>query len=287
MLLYFHKDPQGGNFGDELNPWLWHRLFPGMFSGELYHDPRLRGEFGEGEPLFVGIGTLINARVPARNPKIVFGSGMGYGDPPHLDSSWEIRFVRGPLTAERLQLPAGKAIADPAILAADHFERTDGVARDMAYMPHCASIRAGEWDQICADVGLRFIDPRWPAQQVLESISRTSVLLTEALHGAILADAFRIPWVPIKTQPAILDFKWLDWCRSIGVGYAPVQFVSLWKPGPRAFDRVKHDVKKRIARRQLRRLMRDHRPLLSDDRTLGGIRERLAEQVEQLAAQKR
>jgi succinoglycan biosynthesis protein ExoV len=278
MLLYFHKDP-GGNFGDDLNPWLWNRLFPGLFSGELYHDPRQRTPFADDEPLFVGIGTLLNSRIPARNPKIVFGSGVGYGDAPPLDATWRIRFVRGPLTAEVLKLPASMAIADPALLAADRFTPDVPRVRDIAYMPHCASIRSGEWDAVCAEAGVRLIDPRWPVERVLQSIANTSVLLTEALHGAILADAFRVPWVPVRTQPAVLEFKWQDWCRSIGVNYAPVALCSLWKPQGGTFNRAKYVVKKRLAQHQLQRLVRSHRPLLSHTSTLADIKDRLAEQV--------
>lgn len=78
MLLYFHKDPLG-NFGDDLNPWLWPRIFPQTFSGEVFHDPALRQSVPDGETLFPGIGTLLN-----------FGSNTGYGTPPTIDDRLEI-----------------------------------------------------------------------------------------------------------------------------------------------------------------------------------------------------
>jgi len=74
VLLYYHQDPQR-NFGDDLNPWLWQRLLPGQFSGTVAHDPRARGVVADDEVLFVGIGTLINTRVPTGPRKVVFGSG--------------------------------------------------------------------------------------------------------------------------------------------------------------------------------------------------------------------
>ncbi len=33
MRLYYFKDPRG-NFGDDLNPWLWKQLWPELQQGE-------------------------------------------------------------------------------------------------------------------------------------------------------------------------------------------------------------------------------------------------------------
>src|SRR5882762_4159193 len=117
MLLYYHKDPKG-NFGDDLNPWLWDRLLPGFFRGDFPHEPKLRNACPDGETLFIGIGTLLNRdrNIPEGPRKIVFGSGSGYGPPPVIDASWDISCVRGPLTAEMLGLDKSLAVTDPAVL---------------------------------------------------------------------------------------------------------------------------------------------------------------------------
>jgi succinoglycan biosynthesis protein ExoV len=41
------------------------------------------------------------------------------------------------------------------------------------------------------------------------------------MHGAILADAFRVPWIAVSSSRSINSFKWNDWARSLGVTYAP------------------------------------------------------------------
>jgi len=46
-------------------------------------------------------------------------------------------------------------------------------------------------------------------------------VVTEAMHGAIVADTLRIPWVPVVCSPAILPFKWSDWTRSVELAYRP------------------------------------------------------------------
>lgn len=63
MNLYYYQDSVG-NFGDDLNVWLWPKLLPGLFD----QDDGL---------LFVGIGSFLRYKVPVSPFKIVFGSGVG------------------------------------------------------------------------------------------------------------------------------------------------------------------------------------------------------------------
>ena len=100
MHIYYHRDPLG-NFGDDLNPWLWPRVFPDLFAGTIFHDPKTRGALPENTSLFLGIGTLLNMNVPQEPLKYVFGSGVGYGPPPVLDGTWNIVFVEAHSPPER------------------------------------------------------------------------------------------------------------------------------------------------------------------------------------------
>src|SRR5580765_8548204 len=91
MKLYYCDSVQG-NFGDDLNQWLWPRLLPGMWNDD------------DGV-IFVGIGTILGRDVPAARIRAVFGSGAGYALVPDIaarDGNWHIYGVRGPLTARVL-----------------------------------------------------------------------------------------------------------------------------------------------------------------------------------------
>jgi succinoglycan biosynthesis protein ExoV len=38
------------------------------------------------------------------------------------------------------------------------------------------------------------------------------------MHGAIIADSVRVPWVPVKFH-VHEPFKWSDWCESVELRY--------------------------------------------------------------------
>ncbi|MEO5811275.1 MAG: polysaccharide pyruvyl transferase family protein [Rhodanobacter sp.] len=217
MKLYYYIDKRG-NFGDDLNPWLWSNLIPDIIDED-------------DSELFVGIGTLLNNNVPKNPKKIVFGSGVGYGSAlPNVDEKWKFYCVRGPITASTLGLPAECAITDPAALVSTVFPTNTSKRAGVAFIPHHVSAWNLDWEHVCQQVGIRYIDPRKDVDTVLEQISKSSVVITEAMHGAILADSFRIPWMPVVLYDHILQTKWQDWTKSLDLEYAPVRLAGVWDP---------------------------------------------------------
>lgn len=222
MKLYYYQRPDKvSNFGDHLNPWLWNQLLPGIFD--------------ENETTaFVGIGTLLNNLLPDRLAKagriVVFSSGVGYAKGlPVIDDFWKIYCLRGLLSAQKLGVPDQLAVTDGAILVRRVFKPSGHKANRFAYMPHINHVKYDDavWKLLCEQIGFKYIAPHWPTEQVLSAISQTEVLLAEAMHGAIIADALRVPWIPIRTSARILTFKWQDWCSSINVEYQPIYVTSL------------------------------------------------------------
>ncbi|MDT8383058.1 MAG: polysaccharide pyruvyl transferase family protein [Gammaproteobacteria bacterium] len=216
MNLYYYTHPKG-NFGDDLNPIIFNHLLPNFFDGN-------------DSTLFLGIGTLINHRIPWSPKKIVFGSGVGYGELPTIDDKWHFYCVRGPLSAKLLGLSESTAITDPAILIREIYPKeaiTD--ATFISFMPHHDSTELANWKDICKLAGITYIDPAFNVKEVIKTIQHSKLLITEAMHGAIVADAYRIPWVPVVCYQHILPFKWLDWCQSIGVSYKPLPIKSVYQ----------------------------------------------------------
>lgn len=218
MRLYYYKDPRGViNFGDDLNPWIWSELLP---SGFLDRDQ---------EHLLVGIGTLLNDNLPKSASVSVFGSGVGYGTrPPVVDPKWKIYALRGPLSAKALKVADEYAITDGAYLLRGLIKDLPEKKFRVSYMPHftLSSDSQRDW---CESLGIHYIDPSKDIHTTLQDILKTELLLTEAMHGAIVADCFRIPWIPVKSSKTILDFKWIDWCSSLNIDYRPINIVPIWE----------------------------------------------------------
>lgn len=277
MKLYYHQFDGGvENFGDTLNAWLWPQLLPDV----LDDDARVA---------FVGIGTLLNDSLPHDTPeaerRIVFSSGAGYGDAWHIRPQDAVYCVRGPLTARALSLPPEAAVTDGAALIRRLVPGSRAKVCKAAFMPHIEHIADRAWQSVCADLGVGYIDPRWSTERVLAAIGRTETLFTEAMHGAIVADALRVPWVAVTTRGSILPFKWQDWCASLEMEYRPVRLPTLFNPrltrdlmSPARDARFHHA--RKAAYGELRRVVRTARPMLSADVDLECAVERLEERVE-------
>ncbi|WP_428490697.1 polysaccharide pyruvyl transferase family protein [Rhodopila sp.] len=204
MILY-HWQGRASNFGDELNTLLWPRLLPDFFDD----DPAVR---------FLGIGSILDRRHARVATKLVAGSGYGgYEAKPVLDRSWVIHWVRGRRTAARLGLEAALALGDPAVLLPRALGLATAGGQDIGFMPHFESAGWGAWQSVAAMAGVRLIDPRDPPPAILAAIQGCKLLLSQALHGVIVADALRVPWVAIRPLAQVHQAKWLDWAEMLEV----------------------------------------------------------------------
>jgi succinoglycan biosynthesis protein ExoV len=191
------------NFGDELNTILWPPLLPGFFDA----DPAIR---------FLGIGSVLDQRHPSQAIKLVAGAGYGgYEARPRLDETWIIHWVRGPRTAAILGLPPALGLGDPAVLAPKALGLGVADGRDTGFMPHFESAAWGAWRQAADMAGVRLIDPRDDPLAILHAVGRCKLLLSEALHGVIVADALRVPWVALQPLAAVHRAKWWDWADTM------------------------------------------------------------------------
>jgi succinoglycan biosynthesis protein ExoV len=59
------------------------------------------------------------------------------------------------------------------------------------------------------------IDPREDPLAVLAAIGRCRMVVSEALHGIIVADALRVPWIAIRPLAPIHRPKWFDWAETL------------------------------------------------------------------------
>jgi succinoglycan biosynthesis protein ExoV len=211
MKLQYHP---GKNFGDQLNPLIFDHYLPGYFQNDNGY-------------VLMGIGSILGFHDKYPGKKVVFSSGYDAGIPstygvlPEDKSSFDFICVRGPKTAALLGLEADLAITDGALLLKDIVKKNNEKKYKVSLMPHVGSEEFYDHQALCDELGWQYISPRWEVETVLEMIQQSECLVTEAMHGAIVADTLRVPWMAYQGFKTIGHFKWQDWCLSMGMHYQP------------------------------------------------------------------
>jgi succinoglycan biosynthesis protein ExoV len=211
MKLHYYS--KAANFGDQINAWLWDRLLPGCMD----EDERIR---------FSGIGTILRGDMPDAEHWIIFTSGVGYPPlPPDFGSKrWNVISVRGPLSAAALGLPSDAAVTDGAVLLAclpEYSPLPENQRSGVVFVPHYWAEEAGNWRCAAEKAGIEYLSPLGESREIIARLRRAKLVLADAMHAAIVADAMRVPWVPLVTSPQVNTFKWLDWTLSMNVPYLP------------------------------------------------------------------
>lgn len=230
MRIVYYKDSVG-NFGDDLNELIWPRLLP--------EDVRAAPD-----TVLVGIGSLLDEarfRDVATVGKRVFvlGSGAAYGALPPGWDGWDYLAVRGRLTARLVGRPEA-AITDSAALLARLPDLVPQAARktEILFMPHHRTLVNSRWQDVAERAGLVFVDPQWAPDRILAHYGRARLVVTEAMHGAIVADTLRIPWVPVIISPEVSVFKWRDWASSLDLPFNPLALPATTRLEAFRYDRI-------------------------------------------------
>jgi len=228
MKLYYYQDDMA-NFGDDLNAWLWPKILPNFFDEDKNH-------------LMLGIGSILNHKLPFAEKYTVVGSGWGYGQAPKIDDNWNILCVRGKISCEALGIDPELGIIDPAYLLQDFINEPIEKKYKVSLIPHALSMELGNWQEICDALGIHIIDSRTiDIEFFVNEVRASEKVLTEAMHGAIISDCFGIPWQGYYAYGYINSIKWNDWLSvfddsvtlkridSLYKGYENVSFICTLK----------------------------------------------------------
>ena len=281
LKLVYYKAPRG-NVGDDLNAEIWPRLI-----GDVFDDTSATA--------FLGIGSILDGRHEEYERKIVFGSGARSqcSIPDITKGGWDVRFVRGPNTAKALGMSDSGWISDPAILApiAYHNGRNpnSSVIRRIGLVPYF------ETDPVYAEmisnsIGAKCIHITHSPERFIAELTSCTHIIAEAMHGAILADAYRIPWIPCRitnhdNEKITHNFKWSDWMMSLDVDSDFVSLPRVWRNlGVGILDDMKALVKVRISSKMLRKQISSSNWQLSESAILMDRQCRILEEIERLKA---
>ena len=186
--------------------------------------------------------------------------GCGWNGSPLTPSHWEglkIHAVRGPQSITSLQLPSQTAVGDPALLIPYLLSMPVVHHGKSLVIPHCFRIRAFSASHRCAQTGCdevlspmilttpwhrtswktivsiiyqrkRFGLKTLTQQKALVRIAGAKFVLTGSLHGAILAQAFGVPWAAYNDGYVNAPAKWQDWAAYLGID---IQLVRTLEEG--------------------------------------------------------
>ncbi len=232
MKLDYYKDPVG-NFGDDLNAFIWDNVWPDY------------QQYTKADWL-VGIGSIFTGRLDQLpGTKLIMGSGYWPTEDgkPDLEKC-RIGFVRGPHTCRALGIDEKYALADTAVLIANEITRPSKLDERVGFIPHHTTCAVFDCNRIAEMAGLRFVDPTRPPMEVLDDILEAPMVLAEAMHGAIVADAVGVPWQRVSLFDRRLgrrervDFKWQDWGASLDLDTTPIiEHILPW-PGRNTLRRI-------------------------------------------------
>ena len=207
MRLYYWKSP-AGNFGDDLNPWIWRQLIPELSA------------LGDDTVVFSGVGSSLHELLPKGSVNVLLGPGAGYDSIPRRN--YQIYALRGKLTARAMKVPVDIPLGDPAVLVS-RFYQPNITASDrppVVFVPHWTTMELGGWKEPCRRSGCVLVDPRTEYLSVFDLIASARLVIAESMHAAIIADAFRVPWIPVVCTHR-MDFKWRDWLSPFYLDYQP------------------------------------------------------------------
>jgi len=144
--------------------------------------------------------------------------------------------VRGPLTREILGLPPDTTIGDPGLLLPLLVEKPAKPHGGTVCVTHFHENRTpsdiksqtGVDVVVSAAIGLGLER----VKDLVSCIAGASFVLSGALHAAIVAAAYGVPFAYFDSGHVDLPFKWLDFAASVGI---PCAFARTIRDGKRLY----------------------------------------------------
>lgn len=233
LKTYWWYPREGKNLGDELTK---------ILLTELYQVPTEQARMEDAE--LISTGSLLNwmwDRDPVRNRKrrlSVVGSGFMH---PNLVAErlefLDVYSVRGYLSTTSLFTNASGnvALGDPGLLVSKLFTPTSRKPhKRYGVIPHFSKVDDPalrlRWDHLPSSVSIDFRTDNLAS--VMEEMAACDIILSQSLHGLIIADALGIPNVWLNDGPLHSggSYKFFDYFSSIdrpfGKGIAPTDVIT-------------------------------------------------------------
>lgn len=203
------------NFGDALSPTVVQ-----MLSGKTPVPlSRIPGWFVKDH--YSVVGSVL--QFPASSRTEVWGSGFISKDARFPIKPRSVHAVRGPLTRARCLaqgIDCPEVYGDPAVFLFDKIAASmprRSPSFKVALVPHYADQSHPIIQALCERDDVKFINVRWPVEEIATALWDCQVVVSSSLHGLIFADALGIPsrWLGVSDIVVRGGFKFQDYFQSI------------------------------------------------------------------------
>ena len=204
MRAYWWKMPGGAcNFGDDINRFILEKMavdFEHVYSDCHYKCPP--------EAELVVCGSVLE-HLPEDWAGTVCGAGILYPATRLNLSSARVLALRGKMTRSAVVgVGSDVVLGDPGLLV-PRWIRPSQPKYPLGVVPHWSDTELrGRFSYG------RYIDPRQPAEKVIEQIIQCKSVISSSLHGIVIADAYGIPRqaeLPFDSYREGGDFKYRDY----------------------------------------------------------------------------
>jgi hypothetical protein len=202
-------------------------------------------ELGQHPLIVCTIGTILNRGMylQMRGKKgVVWGSGTQETwdalTPKELHDDYDFRAVRGPRTRAQLGLDPSIPMGDPALILPRYFPISPKERSGILGIPHWANRGIAQSHKAYQGTELlNIVHKQGDWKPKVEKIASAEFVLTNALHGAIIAQAYGVPWAFCSAEGERIScvFKWLDWFEYLDLDLRVVRTLS---EGMSWWDRV-------------------------------------------------
>ncbi len=188
------------NFGDDINP-----TFFGRLAGRC-----TRFASDRQQPHLLGAGSILERATPM---SIVCGSGLLQPHHGRRLPQTTLVAVRGEHSRAAFAPRGDVFLGDPVVLV-DAWATRGEILHRFGLVPHVRSVP--RWRRLNTR-GLHLIDPGLPPWQVIAEIAACETVLSQSLHGLIVADALGVPnvWIAPSSDMVGDQFKFRDYFSTL------------------------------------------------------------------------
>jgi hypothetical protein len=242
-IFFWRQNKEIGNFGDSLT------LLYEKYMVDHYHDDHPTSLHLVGSVITENhIGKIMHhAKRHDRPPRAVFwGCGKKNGDPlsPQQQAICTFHGVRGLLSRDALQLPRTTPLGDTALLLPRFYQPAPDMVTSgkTVWVPHFNNPDPSpeEMDRSPDPILVRPAMPNDAAsvERLVGAIASARFVMANAMHAAIVALAYGVPFAFWDGAKIDHPFKWADFASGVGFD---LPFVQTQAQGLAAYDRARPD----------------------------------------------